>query len=329
MLPDDFCRRARRAGRANRRPSLHPGNSRRNSSCIRDLACRHRNIFAGAIGKHPRASHASRAIFYFTGGRREDRQCKTDSRGRNNNSAGAGIGASSKWEIASASRLERSFHLPALSLPVCRSSFHEFSSAALDAAHAGVCIRGTGFRSCRVSGSNPRALSFLQLWRLHVDSVGEAVGFPWDENVVPLQIFFRCVILRANNTTEENQPKGELVIQTIAMPKDTNPNGDIFGGWLMSQMDLGSGILAAKTAQARVVTVAMKGMSFLHPVRVGDTVACYAWVERIGRTSMVIPVEVWVRRYMHGKQIRVTRGVFTHVAVDDSGRPIPVKREAP
>jgi acyl-CoA thioesterase YciA len=126
-----------------------------------------------------------------------------------------------------------------------------------------------------------------------------------------------------------DQPKGELVIQTIAMPKDTNPNGDIFGGWLTSQMDLGSSILAAKIAQARVVTVAMEGMSFLEPVQVGDTVACYAWVERIGRTSMVIPVEVWVRRYMHGKQMRVTRGVFTHVAVDDSGRPIPVKREAP
>jgi acyl-CoA thioesterase YciA len=130
---------------------------------------------------------------------------------------------------------------------------------------------------------------------------------------------------RMNNV---DQPKGELVIQTIAMPKDTNPNGDIFGGWLTSQMDLGSGILAAKVAQARVVTVAMEGMSFLEPVRVGDTVACYAWVERIGRTSMVIPVEVWVRRYMHSKQLRVTRGVFTHVAVDDSGRPIPVKRDA-
>ena len=126
-----------------------------------------------------------------------------------------------------------------------------------------------------------------------------------------------------------DQPKGELVIQTIAMPKDTNPNGDIFGGWLTSQMDLGSSILAAKIAQARVVTVAMEGMSFLEPVRVGDTVACYAWVERVGRTSIVIPVEVWVRRYMHGKQIRVTRGVFTHVAIDDSGKPIPVKRGTP
>jgi len=91
-------------------------------------------------------------------------------------------------------------------------------------------------------------------------------------------------------------------------------------------MDLGSGILAAKTAQARVVTVAIKGMSFIHPVRVGDTVACYAWVERIGRTSMTIPVEVWVTRYMTGEQLRVTHGVFTYVAVNDAGKPIPVKR---
>jgi len=125
-----------------------------------------------------------------------------------------------------------------------------------------------------------------------------------------------------------DQPKGELVIQTIAMPKDTNSNGDIFGGWLMSQMDLGSGILAAKTAKARVVTVAMEGMSFLQPVRVGDTVACYAWVEKIGRTSMTIPVEVWVQRHLTGEQLRVTRGVFTYVSVDFDGKPIAVKRGA-
>ena len=124
-----------------------------------------------------------------------------------------------------------------------------------------------------------------------------------------------------------DQPRGELVIRTIAMPKDTNPNGDIFGGWIMSQMDLGSGILAAKTAKTRVVTVAMEGMSFLQPVRVGDTVACYAWVEKIGRTSMTIPVEAWVQRYMDGREERVTRGVFIYVAVDDAGKPIPVNRE--
>ena len=125
-----------------------------------------------------------------------------------------------------------------------------------------------------------------------------------------------------------NSPRGELVIRTIAMPADTNPNGDIFGGWIMSQMDLGSGIIAAKTAQARVVTVAMEGMSFLEPVRVGDTVACYAWVEKIGRTSMTIPVEVWVQRYMSGEEVRVTQGVFIYVAVDAEGKPIPVRREA-
>jgi acyl-CoA thioesterase YciA len=125
----------------------------------------------------------------------------------------------------------------------------------------------------------------------------------------------------------EEEPKGELVIQTIAMPKDTNPSGDIFGGWLMAQMDSGSGILATKTARCRVVTVAMDGMSFLQPVRVGDTVACYAWVERIGRTSLTIPVEAWVSRYRTGERLRVTRAVFTYVAVDADGKPIPVRRD--
>ena len=132
-----------------------------------------------------------------------------------------------------------------------------------------------------------------------------------------------CVIL----PVVEDQPRGELVIQTIAMPKDTNRDGDIFGGWLISQMDLGSAILAAKVAKARVVTVALEAMSFLQPVRVGDTVACYARVEKIGRTSMTIPVEVWVTRYMTGEQVRVTHGVFIYVAVDRTGKPIPVKRE--
>ena len=123
------------------------------------------------------------------------------------------------------------------------------------------------------------------------------------------------------------QPKGELVIRTVAMPADTNPNGDIFGGWIMSQMDIGSGILASKTAQTRVATVAVEGMSFLHPVRVGDTVACYAWVERIGRTSMTIPVEVWVQPYRRTEQTRVTHAIFTYVALDESGKPVPVIRD--
>jgi len=122
--------------------------------------------------------------------------------------------------------------------------------------------------------------------------------------------------------------RGELVIQTIAMPRDTNRNGDIFGGWLVSQMDLGGAILASKISKARVVTVAMEGMSFLEPVRVGDTVACYARLDRIGKSSMRIPIEVWANRFMTGEEIRVTEGVFVYVAIDAAGKPIAVRDRA-
>ena len=124
-----------------------------------------------------------------------------------------------------------------------------------------------------------------------------------------------------------DQPKGELVIQTIAMPKDTNRDGDIFGGWLVSQMDLGSAILAGQIAKSRVVTVAIEGMAFLNPVRVGDTVACYAWLEKTGRTSMRIRVDVWVTRYRTGERVKVTSGVFTYVALGSDGKPAPIKRD--
>ena len=132
---------------------------------------------------------------------------------------------------------------------------------------------------------------------------------------------------RMDEAEAVESPNGELVIRTIAMPADTNPSGDIFGGWIMSQMDLGSGILASKTAHSRVVTVAVDGMSFLEPVRVGDTIACYARIEKIGRTSMRIPVEVWAQRYRRQKRLLVTRAVFTCVAVDEAGSPIPVQRD--
>src|SRR5437773_7239978 len=130
-----------------------------------------------------------------------------------------------------------------------------------------------------------------------------------------------CMVERME---DGDQPRGELVIQTIAMPRDTNRNGDIFGGWLVSQMDLGGAILAAKVAKARVTTVAMEGMSFLQPVRVGDTVACYARVERIGNSSIRIPIEAWANRFMSGEEVRVTEGVFVYVAVDAAGKPIPI-----
>jgi acyl-CoA thioesterase YciA len=126
---------------------------------------------------------------------------------------------------------------------------------------------------------------------------------------------------------ETEQPRGELVIQTIAMPKDTNRDGDIFGGWLVSQMDLGSAILAGQIAKCRVVTVAIEGMAFLNPVRVGDTVACYAWLEKTGRTSMRICVDVWVTRYQTGERVKVTSGVFTYVALGSDGKPTPVRRD--
>jgi acyl-CoA thioesterase YciA len=124
---------------------------------------------------------------------------------------------------------------------------------------------------------------------------------------------------------QNDKPKGELVIQTIAMPRDTNRNGDIFGGWLVSQMDLGGAIVASKASKARVVTVAMEGMSFIQPVRVGDVVGCYARVERIGTSSIRVPIEVWAQRFMSGEEVRVTEGVFIYVAVDAAGKPIPVQ----
>lgn len=127
--------------------------------------------------------------------------------------------------------------------------------------------------------------------------------------------------------SEPEQKRGELVIQTIAMPKDANRNGDIFGGWVVSQMDLGGAILAARISKCRVTAVAIEGMAFLHPVGIGDTVACYARLEKIGRTSMRIPIEVWANRYMTGEEIRVTEAVFIYVAIDRIGQPVPVKRD--
>jgi acyl-CoA thioesterase YciA len=130
-----------------------------------------------------------------------------------------------------------------------------------------------------------------------------------------------------SDTAQPTEPQGELVIRTIAMPADTNPSGDIFGGWLMSQMDLGAAIYARKLSRSRVTTVAVDGMSFLNPVNVGDIVNCHASLIKIGRTSMKIDVEAWVQRETDGKLLRVTEGVFTYVAIDQNGRPHPVHRE--
>ena len=130
----------------------------------------------------------------------------------------------------------------------------------------------------------------------------------------------------AENTDEE--PRGELAIRTLAMPADTNPHGDIFGGWLISQMDIAGGITANARARGRVATVAVTGFTFHKPVLVGDVVCCYADIRKIGRTSITIGVEAWVlRRDESSDRIKVTEGVFTFVAIDDDGSPRPVPPE--
>lgn len=122
-------------------------------------------------------------------------------------------------------------------------------------------------------------------------------------------------------------PRGEIITRTIAMPGDTNANGDIFGGWIMAQMDIASGIIAKHTAKCRVATVAVDRMEFHKPVHVGDTVACYGELIKVGRTSMQIHIEVWCQRDIKDDYFIVTEAQFTYVAIDDDGRPIPVYRE--
>lgn len=115
-------------------------------------------------------------------------------------------------------------------------------------------------------------------------------------------------------------PHGELALQTVAMPKDTNPNGDIFGGWLLSQMDIAGMVTACDVAGGRVATVAIEGMAFLTPVHVGAVVSCYCDVLDIGRSSIRIMVEVWINSQHDGEPIKVTEGEFVFVAIDETGR---------
>jgi acyl-CoA thioesterase YciA len=127
--------------------------------------------------------------------------------------------------------------------------------------------------------------------------------------------------------TEDAKPKGTLTLRTVAMPADANPAGDIFGGWVMAQMDLASGISAAERAKGRVVTAAVKEMAFALPVKIGDTLSVYTDVERVGRTSMTLCVEAWATRFRYSKMERVTAGTFIMVALDENGQPMPVPAE--
>jgi len=127
--------------------------------------------------------------------------------------------------------------------------------------------------------------------------------------------------------SQPNEPSGELVIRTLAMPADANPSGDIFGGWVLSQMDIAGGITASQRARGRVATVAVTAMTFHLPVYVGDVLCVYAEIEDVGRTSITVALEAWVLRHRLGERVRVTEGRFVFVALGEDARPRPVPPE--
>jgi acyl-CoA thioesterase YciA len=128
--------------------------------------------------------------------------------------------------------------------------------------------------------------------------------------------------MQSDDVSEE--PRGDLTVRTMAMPADTNANGDIFGGWVLSQMDQAGGIAGVERARGRVVTIAVDAMTFIRPVKVGDVLCVYTAVEHVGRTSMKIHIEAWSRRFQTGVREKVTVATFTFVAIDDDGRPRPI-----
>jgi len=122
-----------------------------------------------------------------------------------------------------------------------------------------------------------------------------------------------------NTDAAPAEPHGTLTIRTLAMPSDTNPAGDIFGGWVLSQMDIAGGIHAVETVKGRVVTVAVEAMTFIAPVKVGDVLCVYTSIERVGTTSITVAIEAWARRNRISDRVKVTQGRFVYVALDDAG----------
>ncbi len=122
----------------------------------------------------------------------------------------------------------------------------------------------------------------------------------------------------------ELPPRREPSLRAIAMPADSNARGDIFGGWLLSQMDLAGGATAMRRSKGRVATVAITSMSFHSPVFIGDEVSCYTEVVKVGRTSMTIKIESWARRFASEEHVKVTEGLFTYVAIDAERKKRPV-----
>lgn len=130
--------------------------------------------------------------------------------------------------------------------------------------------------------------------------------------------------------TDDHPPQSDAELRTIAMPADTNAYGDIFGGWLLAQMDLAAGSYAIMRARGRVATVGIQAMSFHSPVYVGDQVSCFCRTQTIGNTSITVHVETWARRrlgHYFGENVKVTQGSFTFVALNDDGSKRPVPRD--
>jgi len=125
-----------------------------------------------------------------------------------------------------------------------------------------------------------------------------------------------------------NKPKGILTLRTLAMPADANAAGDIFGGWVMAQMDLACGIAGAERAKGRIVTAAINAMSFEKPMHIGDTLSVYTHIEKIGRTSLTLNVEAWAQRYLTDTVEKVTNATFVMVALDKEGKPKPIPKES-
>jgi acyl-CoA thioesterase YciA len=127
-------------------------------------------------------------------------------------------------------------------------------------------------------------------------------------------------------TTQASEPNGALTIRTLAMPADTNPAGDIFGGWVLSQMDIAGSICAVERVQGRVATVAVEAMTFIAPVKVGDVLCVYTSIERVGNTSITIAMEAWARRNRLADRVKVTEGRFVYVALDEQGQKRAIPR---
>ena len=119
----------------------------------------------------------------------------------------------------------------------------------------------------------------------------------------------------------DSPPETEPTVRTVPMPSDVNANGDIFGGWVLSQMDIAGGVLASDRAQGRVVTIAIEAMRFHKPIAVGDIVSLYGKIVEIGRTSVTVHLETWARRNSSGKEVKVTEGTFVYVAIATDGKP--------